>query len=901
MPEAIIGKITAAPNPVPAEAGTCMRLKWEVNERDEGEVYVSENGAPEKLVSKGRIGSLEIEWIQAGTDYTFRLYNRTEPRQLLDSIVVRRSINGRIRATPNPIPLEAGSKTLLEWEITSPAIAEIYLSENGGPRKLVCKGLSGSCELNGLQIGTDYVVTLCTGAESHQNLDTVTVRRMDIPWNLLLAELRSGMPWHEKQYKEIGEFIAAVVSRYLHHPRFLELFRLWEKHGFHVTPVHFYQPIPDAQSLPETVWSRPSKLVAIDMNDAMQLDLLRNEFPKFRDEYEKFPTRPTQNPAEFYLNNQLFDGSDALVAYCMVRHFQPRLVIEVGSGFSSLVLGQAVTKNNNNAGLICIEPFPREFLKNGFPGLQKLIEKNVQDIDVKFFSQLEAGDMLFIDSSHTVKTGGDVNYLFLEVLPRLNPGVIVHVHDIFLPFDYRRDWVLDELRFWSEQYLLQGFLTFNSEFEVLMANSYMAHEYLDGLKTAFPSLKKLKATLPNPVGWGGGSFWMRRKPDSRVGYAIAAGRSPDLVPEENDPAEADQTAHDFNPDQHSKVDRRSRDNLELVEMQNKANQHRKASPLYDLAVETKRSLWKIKLAHRAESFWYPYSTLSNIPMVEELCAMAQLDLLEICRGEHGKVADIGAADGDLAFFLENQGLSVDVIDNEATNFNRFLGVRILKDALNSSVAIHSVDLDRQFDLPGKKYDVIFLLGMLYHLKNPFFVLEKLAQMTRYCFVSTRIAKQTTDGHLLSPYPVAYLLGPRECNDDFTNYWIFTNEGLKRLIDRTGWSLLSQVNVGDTTNSTPADLDRDERAFVFLRRVDPKLSASPNPVPPGVDPGKTTITWSGGKVYVSVNGGNEVCFADTREGSMVANWILKGASYEFRVYNSNHTEVLAKLTVSKATQ
>src|SRR5436309_6462906 len=158
---------------------------------------------------------------------------------------------------------------------------------------------------------------------------------------------------------------------------------------------------------------------------------------------------------------------DALVAYCMVRQFQRRLIIETGSGLSSLLLAQAAAKNNG-ATLICIEPFPQKFLKEGFPGLRSLIEKKAQDIDLEFFSQLESGDILFIDSSHTVKIGGDVNYLFLEVLPRLKPGVIVHVHDIFLPFDYRRDWVMDEFHFWSEQYLLQAFLSFNAEFEVLM-------------------------------------------------------------------------------------------------------------------------------------------------------------------------------------------------------------------------------------------------------------------------------------------------------------------------------------------------------------------------------------------------------------------------------------------------
>jgi len=125
---------------------------------------------------------------------------------------------------------------------------------------------------------------------------------------------------------------------------------------------------------------------------------------------------------------------------------------------------------------------------------------------------LQSGDILFIDSSHTVKIGGDVNYLFLEILPRLKPGVIVHVHDIFLPFEYRRDWVMDEFRFWSEQYLLQAFLSFNSEFEVVMANRYLAHKYVDNLKVAFAALADLQTGRPSSVRWGGGSFWMRRKP-----------------------------------------------------------------------------------------------------------------------------------------------------------------------------------------------------------------------------------------------------------------------------------------------------------------------------------------------------------------------------------------------------
>ena len=341
-------------------------------------------------------------------------------------------------------------------------------------------------------------------------------------------------------------------------------------------------------------------------------------------------------------------------------------------------------------------------------------------------------------------------------------------------------------------------------------------------------------------------------------------------------------------------------------MQNKANQQRKASPLCDLALATERSLWKIKLAHRAESFWYPYSTLSNVAIVEELCVMAQLDLLELCRGAHGKVADIGAADGDLAFFLEKQGLSVDVIDNEYTNFNGLKGARTLQEALNSSVAIRSVDLDSQFSLAGQKYDVVFFLGTLYHLKNPFFLLESLARITKYCFVSTRIAKRTADGQLLSPYSVAYLVGPQECNNDDTNFWIFSDQGLKRLIERTGWNLLSYVTIGDTASSTPADPERDERAFCLLEKRPPFLSASPNPAPAGEGPAKITVSWdtcdgSIGRVFVSINGAQEVLFADGRCGSAPAHWIETGSNYEFRLYNSDHTELLTKVAVTRRAQ
>ena len=412
---------------------------------------------------------------------------------------VKGQITGKITASPNPIPLgQRGA--VISWVTNDPRGGEIRVVASTGEEKLVARGgESGHIEIPWIVDSTTYDCRLYGGSRPDTPIDSVKVRRDFTAVPTILRHLAEEAIRGNIDMADLSQFIATVVPHCLYSGRFHEIFPFWERHGFHVTPARFNQPIPDTQSLPETIWSRPSELVGIDMNESAQLNLL-GSFSKFRDEYQQFPTGKTGVHNQFYLGNRLFDRTDALVAYCMIRHFQPRLIIEVGSGFSSLVLGQAAAKNKNS-GLICIEPFPREFLREDFPGLQSLIEKKVQDIDLEFFSQLDPGDILFIDSSHTVKIGGDVNYLFLEVLPRLRPGVIVHVHDIFLPFEYRRDWVLDEFRFWTEQYLLQSFLTFNSEFEVLMANYYLNHYHQDQLKATFPDLSS----------WVGGSFWMQRK------------------------------------------------------------------------------------------------------------------------------------------------------------------------------------------------------------------------------------------------------------------------------------------------------------------------------------------------------------------------------------------------------
>ncbi len=211
--------------------------------------------------------------------------------------------------------------------------------------------------------------------------------------------------------------------------------------------------------------------------------------------------------------------------------------------------------------------------------------------------------------------------------------------------------------------------------------------------------------------------------------------------------------------------------------------------------------------------WYPYGSLNNFIHLADI--LAQHPIASLTRNH--RVADIGAADGELAFFMESLGYSVDVIDHAPTNFNGMRAIRALKQHLASRIEIHDVDLDAQFSLPETEYDLVFFLGILYHLKNPYYAMEHLAKRARHLFVSTRIARFTPDGTSIEGSTVAYLLDRTESNNDATNFWIFSRAGLLRLFDRTGWEVLAFKTVGDTVQSNPRDNDHDERAFALLRQ------------------------------------------------------------------------------------
>jgi hypothetical protein len=193
--------------------------------------------------------------------------------------------------------------------------------------------------------------------------------------------------------------------------------------------------------------------------------------------------------------------------HSFVRGFNPKTIIEVGAGNSTYVIANAVVRNSCDstmAEVIAIDPYPTPVLRQGFPGLGRVIESRVQDTDVRLFESLGPNDILSIDSSHVVRTGGDVNFLYLEILPRLRPGVIVHVHDIFLPFEYPRQWVRQRY-FWNEQYLLQALLINNSEFEVLWGQKYAEWSFPEAYESVF------LGRTSEPENHGSYSFWIRRR------------------------------------------------------------------------------------------------------------------------------------------------------------------------------------------------------------------------------------------------------------------------------------------------------------------------------------------------------------------------------------------------------
>lgn len=272
--------------------------------------------------------------------------------------------------------------------------------------------------------------------------------------------------------------------------------------------VHYYSPVPDIKVLDQRkVWTKVSPLRGLKMKAESQIETLAEMTRRFSSECV-WPVEATPNPHEFYLKNPCFSFQCASLLHYMVRHFRPKRIIEAGSGFSSRIINAALARNlaeGNPCHYQIIDPFPAATTQT-LPHLTAITAGKIEETPEEMFSALESGDILFVDSGHVVKIGSDVNFLILDILPLLKPGVVVHFHDIAMPAEYARVYYTSPTfrMLWTESYLLQAFLAFNDAFEILCAASYLAQHHPESWDKLFPNDPKLGGTQ---------SFWMRRSPD----------------------------------------------------------------------------------------------------------------------------------------------------------------------------------------------------------------------------------------------------------------------------------------------------------------------------------------------------------------------------------------------------
>ena len=264
--------------------------------------------------------------------------------------------------------------------------------------------------------------------------------------------------------------------------------------------VHYYDPWAEAQ-VRRRALETPRSLPGVDFNIDEQLDLLSSL--TVQDELRRFPLDGP--PDTFHYRNGTFGAGDAEILYGLIRKRPPQRIVEVGGGNSTLVISAALAANRKADAAYtcrhtCIEPYASDRLAS--TGAQ-VVRERVEQVDAALFDQLGRNDILFIDTSHVIRPQGDVATLFLEILPRLAPGVLVHVHDIFTPRDYPSRWLDDAMLLWNEQYLLEAFLVANRDFRVIAALNMLYHDHRGALDRACPILAREGGPEP-------GSFWMAR-------------------------------------------------------------------------------------------------------------------------------------------------------------------------------------------------------------------------------------------------------------------------------------------------------------------------------------------------------------------------------------------------------
>ena len=271
-----------------------------------------------------------------------------------------------------------------------------------------------------------------------------------------------------------------------------KIFRLIESYlKLHITPVHFYSPIPNVGELKTDIYTQVNDCPGVEFNDNEQQSFLKTVVPAFMDEY-------------FPLSQSGLSKVDAFLLYTIIRTKKPRLFIEIGSGESTKISLKAIEENEKEGvqcRFIAIEPYPIKYLKDIKNPNFQLIEKKVQDVDLSTFVN---ADILFIDSSHVSKIGSDVNYEILNIIPSLKLDALIHWHDIMFPSDYPRSWIDSGRMFWNESYMVHAFILNNECFKVKWASKYMQINHPDLLHRTF---KYFSPTDPDEQL---SSFWIKR-------------------------------------------------------------------------------------------------------------------------------------------------------------------------------------------------------------------------------------------------------------------------------------------------------------------------------------------------------------------------------------------------------
>jgi len=277
-----------------------------------------------------------------------------------------------------------------------------------------------------------------------------------------------------------------------------------------VLPIidHYYEPMFNHKKHLRNSLRKKRYLPGIDLNIKTQIELLRNF--KYNDELLKIPLEKENDEIVFCFNEGPFPSADAEYLYNIIRFFQPKQIIEIGSGHSTLMAANAINQNRKQNSKyacqhICIEPYENTWLDK--LGIHVIREK-VENCDISLFKKLKANDILFIDSSHIIRPQGDVLYEYLEIMPQLKSGVLIHLHDIFTPEDYPAEWVFYGNRLWNEQYLLEAFLTCNNDFSVIGSTNFLLYNNFKEFSSVCPITKTF---IEKGKQVGAGSFWLKKK------------------------------------------------------------------------------------------------------------------------------------------------------------------------------------------------------------------------------------------------------------------------------------------------------------------------------------------------------------------------------------------------------